>query len=191
MPPTDWTDPQNIIAIGTTLVAIFAFVISCVSIILAKKTLEQQQKHDRLSVRPIGIFELFDGKDEIRIWLHNQGTGPMIIKSVEMFNERGQKEKDRKGNFKNYPIDWLDQNNRRGVEFRTHLENVALINGPNPFRLLYYKLDPTDSNQREQRDNILVILKNLKIKMNYTDIYNELQDSSAGTLNFFGRTRFD
>jgi len=191
MPPTDWIDPQNIIAVGTVIIAIFAFFVSCYSIRLTKKTLEQQQKHDRLSVKPIGIFELFDANDEIKIFLHNQGTGPMVIKSFEMFNESGEKEKNTQGDFKNYPIEWLDKEVRQNVEFSNHLENTALINGLEPRKLLYFKLDHTKPDQIDQRDHIRRNLKNLRIKMTYTDIYQELEGVSGGSLEYFGRQRFD
>jgi hypothetical protein len=87
-----------------------------------------------LSVRPLGNIALVDSENEIAIAINNDGTGPMIIKSVETVDNQGVKKK--------YPFDWIPIEERKNVGFWKDFENASLINGWTPMLILHYILDP-------------------------------------------------
>ncbi len=159
------------------LIATLAFLVSVVSIVIGVVSLWIQRKHNRLSVRPIGIITLSDYEDVLTIMVKNAGIGSMIVKSIETsINQR---------TIKKYPIDWMPP----GIgwaTFRKDLENSAIKAGDS-FVLLKYVLDPQDKNSALQRDEIRSRLKNLTIRIVYTDVYGKEQPELVKSLNWFGR----
>jgi hypothetical protein len=161
----------------TLIIAILALIVSIVSIGIGVITLRTQQEYNRLSVRPIGIITLSDYEDKLAIKIMNAGIGPMIIKSVETVDNSGIK--------KDYPIDWMSSK-YIWTNFRRNLQNHAIIAGDSII-LLEYNLDPQNKDLAKQRDEIRFILKNLTIRIKYTDIYNKEQPDLIRSLNWFGR----
>lgn len=162
----------------TLLIATLAFLVSVVSIVIGIVSLWIQRKHNRLSVRPIGIITLSDYENRLAIAVKNAGIGPMIMKSIETSNNQGTK--------KEYPIDWMPPD-IMWTTFRRSLKNHAIIAGDSSV-LLEYKLDPQDKESALQRDEIRSVLKNLTIRIIYTDVYGKKQPELARSLNWFGRT---
>lgn len=167
---------------------IIALLISFLSIIISAWSLHVQRKHEALSVRPYGQFKLLDGPDKIGILFYNHGTGPLVIKSIEMFNENNQREKNSNGNFKNYPIDWIEPNYRDNVEHEDITENIAISNGQDPIKLLYFEFDSNNASQNEKRAHIRAILKKLSMEIRYTDISKTHDGISGSSFEYFGRT---
>lgn len=68
--------PDTIIGLGATVIAIVALVYSI-------REANESRRHNRLSVKPVLIFETEVAQDDSieRIHLKNLGTGPAIIKS--------------------------------------------------------------------------------------------------------------
>ena len=65
----------------SNLIASLAFVLSII-------TLWQQRKHNRLTVRPLASIESGDYGNWVFVRVVNNGTGPMIIKSLTVNGER-------------------------------------------------------------------------------------------------------
>ena len=91
-------------------IAILALSISLFSIIIGALSFWIQRKHNRLSVRPLAAIEVRDLPRalphlprEITLTLSNNGTGPMIIKSIETQNRLGEK--------RPHPADWIPKRN--------------------------------------------------------------------------------
>lgn len=182
---TDITDPQNIIAIGSVGIALLAVYISYKSTKLGADTLKQQQKHNELSVRPICNVGMIQGPLSILIYISNNGVGPMIIKSVET--------SDNKGNKKNYPVDWIPKANRQ--IFWRELENTALLNG-SKVDILGFNFEqvidgkhkaPITKEQITRREEIRGILKDLTIHIRYADIYGVEQPEFKQDFSIFGQ----
>jgi hypothetical protein len=84
-----WKDPQNIIAVGVTLISVCALI---VSITQTRITIQQSDMMDvqaRASVRPIvtlGTERSFDPQtrqlDAYRLVVTNSGVGPVSVEAV-------------------------------------------------------------------------------------------------------------
>jgi hypothetical protein len=93
----------------------------------------------------------------------------MIIKSVET--------SDNQGNKKSYPMDWIPIADRQFVW--RDLENTAILNGTKVDILGFNFVSiidgkpklPITKDQVKKREEIRSILKDLTIRIRYTDIY--------------------
>ncbi|MCL2643774.1 MAG: hypothetical protein FWD52_09810 [Candidatus Bathyarchaeota archaeon] len=63
------------------ITAVFAIIVSIISIIITVLSNRQQMKHNKNSVRPLCEILVNDGRN-ILVKIANKGTGPLIIKSV-------------------------------------------------------------------------------------------------------------
>ena len=178
---------DNITTEPTLLIAALALLVSVISIFTSFYGLWLQRKHNRLSVRPIGNIGTRDGVNLLSISVVNNGTGPMIIKSVEISNDQGIK--------KNYPIDWIPQEDQSKISFWKDLEDVALSKG-NGIELFNYSYDLNNKNlvqlnaNVELREKLRSILKDLTIRIKYKDIYGKDQPEFSKKLDIFGRKNF-
>src|SRR5689334_20945069 len=70
-----------------TIIAICALLVSIVSILIGYFSLRAQQKHDRLSVKPIGKISFVTDDDNIEIKIRNDGTGPMLVSNIKVYED--------------------------------------------------------------------------------------------------------
>ncbi len=157
--------------------AILALIISITSIGIGFFGLWLQRKHNRLSVKPIGMITIYDKLGEFGVAILNKGTGPLIIKSIETTNDQGIKKK--------YPIEWVPREYRHQFAFRIDLENVAIINGQKPLNLIKVKFNPQNIEEVMLSGTFREILANLTIRIKYTDIYGKIQPELIRNLNWF------
>jgi hypothetical protein len=77
LPMWKWiTDnPQATIALASLAVAVLAFL-------SARNTARAQHEHNQLSVRPLANIAFGDYENDLWVKLVNNGTGPMVIKSI-------------------------------------------------------------------------------------------------------------
>ena len=71
----------------TTIVAassFFAALTAIVSIALTVLSVRAQAKHNRISIKPVGIFPIADYENEITLKLRNNGLGPLLVKDFEI-----------------------------------------------------------------------------------------------------------
>jgi hypothetical protein len=167
---TDW------VSIGIALIAIVLTVV----------TLHIQRKHNRLSVRPIGVVETENSKGRILISVVNAGTGPMIIKSIKILDSN-HKETD-------WPPSELYPLAPKGAlliytMIKIGFVNHAIIPGQS---LNIFQCEIISGRrfeiekQIEEKEKIRLILKNYKqIRVEYTDIYNTEQPELIGDLKVF------
>ena len=157
------------------LVATIALGVSFLSIIIGFYGLWLQRKHNRLSVRPIGVIYLGDYENRLSIKLKNAGMGTLIPQLIET--------SDNEGNKKDFPIDWMPP----GIIWADFRKSLPAIKEGDSIVLLEYRLDPQNINSVKERENIRSILKNLTIKILYTDIYDNKQPIVCRSLDWFGR----
>jgi hypothetical protein len=74
---------DKLVAAWTAIAALF---VSLVSIILTFVSLWMQRRHNRKSVQPIGHISVGDYENEIFVRLRNDGIGPMIVKTAQVYN---------------------------------------------------------------------------------------------------------
>lgn len=162
------------------LIPILALVVSFVSIGIGFLGLLIQRQHNILSVKPLGNIAMGNYDIELGIAINNNGTGPLIIKSIRTIDNQGIQKK--------YPIDWIPAELQKNITFQKLVEGAALINGKDPIMLLLFRLNPLQPAEVQQRDKIRSILKNLTIHITYSDIYGNLQPELVKKLDWFDKT---
>lgn len=161
-----------------TVISFAALAVSCISVLFGGMSLVFQRRHQRLSVRPIGVISLSDYEDRIGVRIKNAGTGPMIINKIATTNYiTGEK--------RAYPIDWMPT----GVtwsDFRKGLEEHAVIQGGEVV-LLEYMTSAAALPTLKLREEIRNVLKNLEMAVEYSDIYGKKQKPIYRRFDWFGR----
>jgi len=149
--------------VNSNLIAMLALGVSFLSIVIGFLSLWLQHRHNKLSVRPIGIILLSDYENRIAITVKNVGMGTMILKSFETC--------DNKGNKKDYPIDWMPP----GIHWADFRKGLTAIKEGDSSVYLEYRPNPRDIDSEKNKEDIRSILKNLTIKITYDDIYRKKQ----------------
>jgi hypothetical protein len=171
-----------------TIIALF---ISFFSIIIGAWALYSQQKHNKLSVRPIAEMERIDLPEgtpemppQLKITIFNSGIGPMIIKSVKTQNKIS-------GEIKSHPFDWISSvkvcPKTQGV-WRKIWDNTTIKEGSNVelFKLSWTVDDLKDPAVIKDIVSIRSILKDLIVHIRYTNIYGDEQPELVEPLEIFG-----
>lgn len=68
--------------VASAVLAAVACVVAVISLRVSRKTLEHQQAHDVLSVRPIGGIVVGDYENQLFVKVVNNGVGPLLVKSI-------------------------------------------------------------------------------------------------------------
>ncbi len=97
---------KKIISEPELIIAFIALITSVASILIGIIGLYIQRNHNKKTVLPVGVINLANYDDSIKILISNNGVGPLIIKSC---NTIGLNES------KPYPIDWMSS----GMFFNT------------------------------------------------------------------------
>lgn len=169
-----------------------ALLISFLSIGIGAWTLHTQQKHNKLSVRPIGEMERYDlpagapgMSPQLTIILANSGMGPMIIQSIKTQNKLS-------GEIRGHPIDWVSPDEicskTKGISRK--LRDSTTIKEGEKVEILKFSWTTDDLKNLEVLKNIQMIrsiLKDLVIYIKYTNIYGDEQPEMSESLETFGK----
>ncbi len=158
----------------------WGIVTGIIALIFTAISLQVQRKHNRLSVKPIGIISVGDYENELTVYLENKGTGPLIIKNLSVTNQNGKIEKA--------IIDFF------GVEFKNVVwdtfvpdmdERVIL---PNESKTLI-KLTGNSSDKKfaRIREKVRKVLAQLQVELLYQDIYENDMPKKIRKLDWFAR----
>jgi hypothetical protein len=164
------------------LIAFLALLISIVSIIVGFSGLWIQYIHNKKSVRPLGNIEIHDKVSEISLILCNNGIGPMEIISFDT--------EDKQGRIKNHPADWIPWRTLTvGYYFKSYSPGDNVRAG-NDEVFLNFKFEPTNKDEEkilnDERKLIRRILKDLTIRIRYSNIYGDEQKEIEKKLEGFG-----
>jgi hypothetical protein len=160
-----------------SVIALSAFIISIVSILIAGLTLNMQRKHNRLSVKPIpNITEMnYVDSGKIGLSLENVGIGPMIIKKIKSCKGETVK-KD--------PFEWLPEGfDHILTDYTLKFEGTA-IPPMDHICLLYYDYDPKDNKSLNNSELIRSILAELEINVEYADVYDQIYEYNYHLVGF-------
>jgi len=148
-----------------------SIVIALAALGLTVITLYWTRKQNRLSVKPIGAFEFINTAEKLGIQIWNNGTGPMIIKSVEIAGSENKFEfwppksiKDLKGP--------QSKSMTKNI-LRSNLGEYAIIAGKS-IEILMCEIDPKQSmpEQEKEKEKIRSIIANFRgMRLKYKDIY--------------------
>jgi len=149
-----------LVLVGTLFVAYWAY--------------KSQRTHNSNSVKPILQLDIGDYEDDIYVRVHNNGVGPGIITNVEIKKQNDNAiRKDIISYFENLDWEW--------DVFSTGLEGLAI--SPNRYTYFIEMKNPSE----EQKEKLRKVLKELIIKIDYTDIYNKPMEPISAQLSWFGR----
>jgi len=153
-----------------TIIALCALLVSVVSILVGYFSLKSQQKHNRLSVKPIGKISFVTLENSIEIIIRNDGTGPMLCSNIKVY----ENESDIKDNLRD-AIPVLDEKNKwtdlsMGTKFA--------IGAGEQKTLLKISTERVTREFRSYFNQMLAALKNITLELEYRDIY----DQHIGTL---------
>jgi hypothetical protein len=155
-------------------------IVSICALVVAYITFTSSKKHNYLSVKPIAYILPQDYEDKICVILQNKGTGPLITKSIKFVNDETKVEKK-------YLIDFMPnlKDNRKWSNF-SKAEKYILT--PNEDKiLLEYSLTENDTSYEENKLEIRKALKDIKIIITYSGVYNEEIDTLNFKLKWYGR----
>lgn len=166
-----------------SIIAILALIVSIISVYFVYATLKQHRKHNINTVKPISFIAAGDYENLLYVSIENNGTGPLVIKNLVVKN---------KTQATTSVIDIIPDSIRNTAvfsKFTTNLSNRAILAGEE-LRLLEYRIDRELINQEpysSTREAIRKVLKNVEIKLSYTDIYGETTFNETRKLDWFGR----
>jgi len=170
------------ILVNPNLIAFLALLISIVSIIVGFSGLWIQYIHNKKSVRPLGNIEIHDKETEIKLILCNNGIGPLEIISFET--------EDKQGRIDNHPADWIPWRTLKAEYcFKSYSLGDNIRDG-NKEVFLNFKFGSTSYADKQvlmnERKLIRNILKDLTIRIRYSDIYGDEQKKIEKKLDGFG-----
>jgi hypothetical protein len=148
-----------------------------------RDSIEIKEKHDRLSVKPMGQIYITDYEDKINVTFKNNGIGPLVITSCEIHHEFEEK-------FKSSIIDWMPSlpENLEWRHFTFKIDGWSLLPAKR-YTLIELEGDPEDKTFTKSRDKVREILKHLRVEINYQCIYKEKTWTAERSLRRFGRVK--
>lgn len=160
------------------VIAVLAFVVSAISLLVSVRTLRHQREHNVLSVRPLPEVTVADYEDSLRVKLRNNGSGPMIVKSLVASD----------GFMTCEALIQCMPDLPRGhwTHFSHALSNRSLMPG-SEIILLELTEDPGEKGFSRSRDLARHALAPLTLSVNYTDVYKSSFASYSKALSWFGR----
>ena len=163
------------------LIAVIALFVSILSIFLTLVTIWQTKKHNRLSVKPICHIYPPDRENHIAVIIQNNGTGPLISKSIKVYDEAN--------NIKKYLIDLMPQL-PPGLYWSdfSKTENFSILPGGQKV-LLELKGNDEDPEFKDLRDKVRKRLSEITIEYEFTDIYEQRFPKIIFKLQWFGRVK--
>lgn len=153
-----------------------ALIVSLLSIVVALLTWTSQRKHNWLSVRPLAAITCNDLNELVVVTLRNNGTGPLIIRSLRVKNDEGNERDSLYAWVPRLPV------NERDLWFVGEVDRRSIRPGGS-ITLLRYR-HPSE----HLRDQLRAALARLTVVVEFEDIYERRQDPYTRTLNWFGRT---
>ena len=158
------------------IIAATAVFISVISLFVAIWTLRTQQKHNRLSVKPIAHLSYGDYLDQIFVEFKNRGIGPLLVDRFRVYRN-GQEYNELVCAVDNLPEEVVWDT------FTGPLDGAVLT--PNQSFSLVKISFKTD--QHELRDAIRKSLSTAEIVIYYKSIYEEQQPIKRKSLSWFAR----
>lgn len=138
------------------------------------------QKHNKKMVLPIVNIHPFDYVNCIKINLLNEGVGSLIITNIEVINPNNKIEPNL---FEHCPI--LPQN----LKYSNYLlrnKDIILYQGKS-IEMLDIHFNLTEDFHKMYRDELRIILSDLIIKIEYTDVYKTKFKPYIKNLNLYKR----
>lgn len=180
VPPGSNDLVATITAIANVLIAGLALIVAVFSIRFTNAGIKSQREHNFLSVRPIPFIALADFENHIRVRVRNDGTGPLIVKSVSVRESGKQPEHAELVAYMPTLPDGMAWTNFSSGEIGSIPVGGEAI-------LLELKLNAGVAAEAAIRDACRQALSKLEIGVTYSDVYNSEFPEKVRPLDWFGR----
>lgn len=167
---------------GGVLNPVIAFSTLCATLYIAKVAHDFEQRRKQESSMPVALIMCSDYEDRIKVFIENVGVGPLAIKRFDIF----------KANELQATKNLIDlmPDAPEGI-----LWTFFTLSGPRPFiyqdniaLLLQLDGELNDRQFCEFRDQVRRTLKDIEIKLEYSDIYGNKKEPVSRKLDeAFGR----
>jgi hypothetical protein len=165
--------------LANAIAAVASALTALIALFVSLWALHIQRRHNVLSIRPIPEVTIADYEDSLRVKLRNNGSGPLIVASLEVFNGSAAK---------GSVIEWMPTlpGSRRWNHFAMALERRTIQpNGAVP--LLELTAGEGEPLFEVCRDLTRAELSKLRVVVHYTDIYESALPPYEKSLAWFGR----
>ncbi len=158
------------------LIALAGVAITLLLGIISDRRNQANIEIERLKQRPLLHIGYWDYQNKIEIFMKNKGIGPLLIKSYKIFNVESKTFFD--GLYDCLPILEKDYDNYTGNK-----NNIVLSPGEEDQLLLY----ENEKNKKNDIQKLRHVLKDLKIIVEYKDVYDNEMPIYERSLEWFGR----
>ncbi|RWZ88170.1 MAG: hypothetical protein EO766_09265 [Hydrotalea sp. AMD] len=162
-------------------IAFSSLIVAWLSFILTIVTIFQTRKHNRNSLKPIINVNPFDYSNCILIELVNEGVGSAIIKKITV--EKNDYEK------KQNVYSWMPDL-PEGISYQNYLtrDRDIPMQAGKVIKVIEIKNDVFKDTQRKFREEMRGVLRQLTIKIEYTDVYESKFPIYTRKLDLYART---
>ncbi len=174
---------------GDTITAICALVVSILAVSFSIWSDWRQRRHERLSVKPVGVILREDYSAKLRILIGNRGLGPMLITKLEVTKDDGSQYDDLISampdltKHSGVPIlSWKDYYTGDII-----MESV-LKQGENMV-LIWLEGNTGDTVYETFRESVRAELCKITGKLSYKDMYGDTEESKTQSLSYFRRSQ--
>jgi hypothetical protein len=168
-------------AIASAVVAIAALILSLISLGVSLAALRHQRIHNALTVRPLAYVMLGDYENQLFVKLRNNGTGPLIVKSIRVVGAPSPEK----------PLIDAMPPHPAGVAWTNFVEEFEGRSVPAGGELVLLDLASESSTSQPKflafRDRVRKVLGEFSIEVEYTDIYGTVLPIASRKLKFFHR----
>lgn len=178
------SDPNRtnaIAAAANVVVAGVALLVAAVSIFLSWRALAAQTRHNQLSLSPLPFTAVADYEDRIWVKVVNNGTGPLIVLSTEVYGA-GKSTASLIEQMPPLPSDLYWTSFTSGMKGRSIPQNGELY-------FIDLKIDPSNPKYIKFRDACRNKLAALTVKVEFTDVYGNRFDPAIRKLDWFARQK--
>ncbi len=165
-----------------TIIAFCALIISLVTASTSILAFNQQRKYYIKSIKPIVQIVPWDYENSLRVDLTNSGLGPAIITSVRVLNLTGEE--------KSSIYAWLPAQLPGEMNYKEYwIPYKEFIVQPNKSTILIeIPIDKTKPEQIQEREHLRGLLRQLKVHIEYQDMYESMMEPEVADLLHFART---
>ena len=164
------------------IIACLALIVSTMSTIVIYKTFKLQRTHNIKMIKPIIQVSQWDYENNLLIDLRNNGLGPAHVDKVTVFKNELEE--------KTCVYHWLPQKLPGTMNYKEYWTGYEKFIVPTNtiFKLIEIPVDTEVKKQVKCREEIRSILRQLKIKIEYSDLYGNRMETYLKPFWVFSRS---
>jgi hypothetical protein len=164
------------------VIAGLALLVSTISTIVAHRTFKLQRTHNVKMIKPIIQIGQWDYENKLRIDLRNNGLGPAHVDKISVYKNEHE--------VKTCIYHWLPDKLPGDMNYKeywtAHEKFIVQVNSI--IKLIEIPVDIEIKKQVKCREEIRSILRQIKIKIEYSDLYGNEMETYEKSFGVFNRT---